>query len=357
MRLTPEHRLAILLHQGIRGTQGKTGLSLLRYSEANCVAVIDQDCPGESLPALTGIPRDVPIVASVADSLAYQPNVLAIGIAPAGGRLPDAWRQEIGQAIAAGMSVMNGLHTPLGNDPEIQAILRPDQWIWDMRQEPPGLSVGSGQARLLECLRVLMVGTDMSVGKMSTALELHQATLQRGLRSKFIATGQAGLMLAGDGIPLDAIRVDYASGAVEQAVMQFGADHDILYVEGQGSLLNPASTATLPLLRGSQPTQLILVHRAGQTHIRNYSHVKIPPLPEVVRVYETVASAGGAFAAAKVVAIALNTAHLTPAEAEQHIEQVQLETGLPCTDPVRLGANVLLDAILRDRSTKPSLNS
>jgi uncharacterized NAD-dependent epimerase/dehydratase family protein len=122
-----------------------------------------------------------------------------------------------------------------------------------------------------------------------------------------------------------------------------------VFVEGQGSLLNPASTATLPLLRGSQPTHLVLVHRAGQTHIRNFPHVLIPPLPQVVELYETVATSGGAFAPAKVVAIALNTAHLDTAAAKQAIEQTQQETGLPCTDPVRFRADLLLDAILGDR--------
>jgi uncharacterized NAD-dependent epimerase/dehydratase family protein len=321
----------------------------LRYSDANIVAVIDQQCVGESLLDLTGIHRSAPIVAFVAEALAYKPDVLAIGIAPSGGILPEAWRQEIQQAIAAGVSVANGLHTPLAQDPELQALLRTDQWIWDMRQEPAGLTVGSGQARLLDCLRVLLVGTDMSVGKMSTALELHQTALQRGLRAKFLATGQAGMMLAGDGIPLDAIRVDFAAGAVEQLMLRSGTDQDIVFVEGQGSLLNPASTATLPLLRGSQPTHLVLVHRAGQTHIRNLPHVLIPPLPQVVELYETVATAGGAFAPAKVVAIALNTAHLDTGAAKQAIEQTQQETGLPCTDPVRFRADLLLDAILGDR--------
>ncbi|MBD1862193.1 MULTISPECIES: DUF1611 domain-containing protein [Trichocoleus] len=349
MRLSPEHRVAILLHDGIRGSQGKTGLSLLRYSDANIVAVIDQQCAGESLLDLTGIHRTAPIVASVAESLTYKPDVLAIGIAPSGGILPEAWRQEIQQAIAAGVSVANGLHTPLAEDPELKALLCSDQWIWDMRQEPTGLTVGTGAARSLNCLRVLLVGTDMSVGKMSTALELHQTALQRGLRAKFLATGQAGMMLAGDGIPLDAIRVDFASGAVEQLVLRLGADQDIVFVEGQGSLLNPASTATLPLLRGSQPTHLVLVHRAGQTHIRNFTHVPIPPLRQVVELYETVATAGGAFAPAKVVAIALNTAHLDTASAKQAIEQTQQETSLPCTDPVRFRADLLLDAILGDR--------
>jgi uncharacterized NAD-dependent epimerase/dehydratase family protein len=345
--IEPDHRVAILLHEGIRGIHGKTGLAMLRYSDAQIVAVIDRECAGESLVELTGISRQVPIVASAEATLKYRPEVLAIGIAMLGGVLPEDWRQDVRTAIAAGVSIANGLHTRLNDDPELNALLKPGQWIWDVREEPPNLPVGTGQARHLSCLRVLTVGTDMSVGKMSASLELNRAAIQRGLRSKFLATGQAGVMISGSGIPLDAIRVDFAAGAVEQLVMQAASDADILLIEGQGSLHNPASTATLPLIRGSQPTHLILVHRAGQTHIRRYPDVPIPPLREVVRVYETVAAAGGSFAAAKVVAIALNTAHLSTLEAERAIEQAQIETGLPATDVVRLGAHSLLDTIIR----------
>lgn len=346
MRLESNQRLAILLHDGIRGYHGKTGLALLRYSQAQIVAVIDHQCAGESLPALTNIPRDLPIVATVAQALAYTPDVLAIGIAPSGGVLPDEWQQEIKQAVGAGLSIINGLHTPLATMPELSNSLRQGQFIWDVRQEPANLPIGSGKARLLSCRRVLTVGTDMGVGKMSTSLELNSAAQQRGLRSKFLATGQAGLMIAGDGVPLDGVRVDFAAGAVEQVVMRFGDDYDILHVEGQGSLLHPGSTATLPLIRGTQPTHLILVHRAGQTSIRNHPHVLMPPLANVIELYETVAIAGGAFAPVKVVGIALNTAHLDLSAANLAIEQTKAETKLPCTDPVRFSADLLLNAVM-----------
>ncbi|MCA1995436.1 MAG: DUF1611 domain-containing protein, partial [Coleofasciculus sp. S288] len=248
MRLTPNHRVAILLHEGIRGSSnGKTGLTLLRYAEAPVVAVIDRECAGESLSQLTGIPCSAPIVDSVTSALAYQPDVLAIGIAPTGGALPDAWWQEVKQGVAAGLSVMNGLHTPMASDPELQSLLEDGQFIWDIRREPAGLGVASAQARLLPCRRILTVGTDMGVGKMSASLELNRAAQRKGIHSKFLATGQAGMMISGDGIPLDAIRVDFAAGAVEQLVMRSGNDYDVLIVEGQGSLLHPGSTATLPL--------------------------------------------------------------------------------------------------------------
>ena len=345
--LQPDRRVAILLHDGIKGAHGKTGVALLRYSEATIVAVIDRECAGKSLPQLTGINRDVPIVATVEKALAYKPDVLVIGIAPSGGVLPDEWWQEIKQATASGLSIVNGLHTPMASIPELRDSLREGQWIWDVRQEPPNLPIASARARSLACRRVLTVGTDMGVGKMSTSLELNKAAQKRGLRSKFLATGQAGLMIAGDGVPLDAVRVDFAAGAVEQIVMRYGSDRDILHIEGQGSLLHPGSTATLPLIRGSQATHLILVHRAGQTHIRNHPQVEIPPLPEVIQLYETVARAGGAFADVKVAAIALNTFHLNVSEAQQAIEQVQAETKLPCTDVVRFGADMILDTIMQ----------
>nr|WP_155706839.1 DUF1611 domain-containing protein [Gloeocapsopsis dulcis] len=333
------------MHEGIRGNgNGKTGLALLRYSEAPVVAVIDKDCAGESLFELTGISIDVPIVASVADALTYTPDVLTIGIAPSGGVLPQAWLQEIQCAVAAGLSVVNGLHTPLATIP-LRSHLRAGQWIWDVRQEPSDLAIASGKARSLSCRRVLTVGTDMAVGKMSASLELNAAAKKRGLRSKFLATGQAGIMISGDGIPLDAVRVDFAAGAVEQLVMRYGADYDILFIEGQGSILHPGSTATLPLIRGTQPTHLILVHRAGQTHIRNHPHVPIPPLTEVVKLYESIATAGGAFAPVKVVGIALNTAHLDELAAKQAITQVQAETNLSCTDAVRFDIESLLNTV------------
>lgn len=345
-RLAPDHRLALLMHAGTQNSTGKTGLSILRYSESPIVAVIDHTCAGQSLADLTGIPRPVPIVESLQAALPYAPNVLAIGIAPSGGKLPEAWYNEIKQAVAAGLCIVNGLHTRMESDPNLATHLQVGQWIWDVRTEPPNLSIGSGKARNLPCKRVLAVGTDMSVGKMSTNLELHRTSLKRGLRSKVIATGQTNLMLGDDGIALDAIRVDFASGAVEQAVLKYGYDYDILYIEGQGSLLNPASTATLPLLRGSQPTHLILTHRAGQTHIRHCPDVSIPPLAQVVQLYETVASAAGAFAPSKVVGIALNTGHLSEVEAQQAIQQVKAETQLPCNDVIRFDAETLLDAIM-----------
>ncbi len=346
MRLTPTTRVAILMHEGLQDLRGKTGQSYLRYGEATVVAVIDQEVAGRSLAALTGLPLTAPIVSSVTAALAYDPEVLLIGIAPSGGSLPEAWLGEVRQALRAGLSIVNGLHQPLAPLAAAElGELRPGQWIWDMRQEPPGLPIGSGAARSLSCRRVLAVGTDMAVGKMSVSLELWRAARAQGRRAEFVATGQGGLAIAGTGLVLDAVRVDFAAGAVEQAVLAQGQDCELLFIEGQGSLLHPGSTATLPLLRGSQATDLILVHRAGQQHIKNHPQVLIPPLPEAIALYETVARAGGAFPAARVRAVALNTQGLTLAAAQAAIAQAAADTGLCCTDALRLGPEPLLAAL------------
>ncbi|MGK7945769.1 MAG: DUF1611 domain-containing protein, partial [Microcystaceae cyanobacterium] len=148
---------------------------------------------------------------------------------------------------------------------------------------------------------------------------------------------------SGVGIPLDAVRVDFAAGAVEYLVLRYGEEHEILWIEGQGSLLHPGSTATLPLIRGSQPTGLILVHRAGQRHLHGLPEFMIPPLVDVINLYEAVATAGNTFAKVKVKGIALNTFHLDEKEAQTAIEKVRSQTGLFCTDVVRYGGDQLLE--------------
>jgi uncharacterized NAD-dependent epimerase/dehydratase family protein len=342
MQLTANSRVAILLQGGIKGHHGKTGLAFLRYSSSNVVAVIDTEAMGESLVELTKIERDVPIVNDVTAALAYQPEILLIGIAPSGGQLPPDLLVEIAIAVKAGLSIVNGLHTPLNAQ---FPNLRTGQWIWDIRQEPTGLTIGQGKARSLSAQRILTVGTDMAIGKMSTSLELHRAAIHQGIKAQFIPTGQAGIAIAGRGLPLDAIRVDFAAGAVEQIVLELGLGQDLVVIEGQGSLLHPGSTATLPLIRGSQPTTLVLVHRAGAKHIRDLPAVVIPPLPEVIQLYETVASAGGTFGEVKIKAIALNTFGMNHHEAAAVIKSTAELTGLPCDDVVRNGGASLLSAV------------
>jgi uncharacterized NAD-dependent epimerase/dehydratase family protein len=203
----------------------------------------------------------------------------------------------------------------------------------------------------------------MAVGKMSACLELLLAASRQGLDARFVGTGQAGILISGAGVPLDAVRLDYAAGAVEAAVLAAAAGakpQTLVLVEGQGSLAHPGSSATLPLLRGSQPTELLLVHRAGQSQVRTRpgsAPVAIPPLPELIALVEGLAALGRPDGLRpRVRAIALNTAALTADAARQTLDQTAVLTGLPCQDPVRAGGEELLLALFgqgADTSKQP----
>ena len=352
--LKAEQRVVLLQHGGLADLSGKTGLTLLRYRRGPVVAVVDPDQAGRSLREVSGIDRDVPVVASLAEALAYGPEVAVVGLAPSGGRLPPPLRADVAAALRAGLSVASGLHSRIGDDPELAPLCRDPAWIWDLRREPEGLVVAAARAAALPCRRLLAVGSDMAVGKMSACLELAAAAEQMGIPARFVGTGQAGILISGQGVALDAVRVDYAAGAVEQAVLQAAAGagpEALVLVEGQGSLCHPGSTATLPLIRGSQPTDLLLVHRAGQGHVRTRPGtvpVAIPPLPEVIAANEAVASLGRPDGLRpRVRAIAVNSANLEPRAAASALAQIRADTGLVCVDPVREGADRLLQALIQ----------
>ncbi len=348
-RITPDSRLALLMHGHLRIATGKMGFGLLRYSTAPVTCVISAEEAGGDLRAITDIDTDAPIVATAAEAAALGADVLVIAVATSGGVLPPGYREEIVTGLRLGMSLVNGLHGIYADDPELAAALRPGAFIWDVRREPAGLGSGRGAALDLECRRVLTVGTDMAIGKMTTSIELDRAARARGIRSQFIATGQIGICISGDGVPLDAVRVDFASASVEALCLKYGPDNDVLWVEGQGSALHPGSTAWIPLLRGSMATDLVLVHRPGQTLLDDLDRpIAIPPLHHVIELYETVAAASPSYPAAKVRAIALNCGRLTEAEAERALAETEAATGLPTADVVRHGAGPLVDAVLSE---------
>ena len=277
--ITPASRLALLMHGHLQSRNGKMGFGLLRYSEATVTCVIAAEGAGGDLRAITGIDAHAPIVATTAEAAALGADVLVIAIATSGGVLPPGYREEIISGLTNGMSLVNGLHGVYALDPEFAAAVQPGAFIWDVRREPAGLSSGRGRAAELACRRVLTVGTDMAIGKMTASLELDRAARARGIRSKFLATGQIGICISGDGVALDAVRVDFASGSIEALCLKHGGDHEVLWVEGQGSALHPGSTAWMALLRGAMPTDLVLVHRPGQTALDGLEHISIHRCP------------------------------------------------------------------------------
>jgi uncharacterized NAD-dependent epimerase/dehydratase family protein len=341
--LSRDAKIAIYMEGNVTGQPAKMGHGVIRYSPNPICCVVDSTHAGGDMAAVANMPRPIPIVSDVRAAREQGAEVLLLGIAPRGGLVPTEWQEAIDEAVRLGMSVLNGLHTPLApRYPE----LTPGQWVWDVRTEPAGLLPANGLARHLPCRRLLMIGTDMSVGKMTAGLEIYRVARERGVAAEFVATGQIGITITGRGIPLDAIRLDFAGGAVEGAVIQAAEGADLVIVEGQGSLAHPASSANLPLLRGTMPTHLVLCARPGQTTVYANDEVRIPPLADLIRLYEDLAEACGTFARPKTVAIALNTFHMTAVEADEATQRLEDELGLPCADPVRHGPDRLVDAVL-----------
>ncbi|MGB1362836.1 MAG: DUF1611 domain-containing protein, partial [Flavobacteriaceae bacterium] len=257
-----------------------------------------------------------------------------------GGKIPDTWLPLIKEALERGLSLINGLHDQLAHR-FADCIQNPTQWIWDVRVPQFTPEIASGRAAQLNNKRLLMIGTDMACGKMTAGLEIYRWALDKQINTAFVATGQIGITLMGSGIPLDALKVDHACGAVEQMVVN-NSDCSLIVVEGQGSLLHPGSTATLPLMRGSCPTHMILCHRADKTTLRHPESIKIPHLRDFIALNEAVASVAGTYGNPKVMGIALNTVKLSEKEAQQHIAHLESELKIPVTDVVRFGVEKIV---------------
>lgn len=327
----------------------KMGAGVMRFSSNPVVCIIDSNYAGRTVRD-AGHPFDFPVTGSVAEAAGLGADVLVLGIAPSGGRIPADWYATLDEAVSLGMCLVNGLHDELA--PRYARRLKNTQWVWDVRQLTSTPPIATAQAATLQNKRVLLIGTDMAIGKMTAGLEVYRWVKDHrpDLATEFLATGQIGITITGRGIPLDACKVDHACGAVEQMVME-SADKDIVFIEGQGSLLHPGSTATLPLMRGSCATHLILCHRARMTHLRKPIHIEIPDINSFIRLNEDVAVACGSLTPAKVIAIALNTSRIdSTREARKAISDLEQETNLLVDDPVRFGAEKLAQPLLPEHA-------
>jgi uncharacterized NAD-dependent epimerase/dehydratase family protein len=336
-------RIVILTEGKSNPTDAKTATGILRYRLDEVVAVLDSTQVGKTAGQVLGVGGSVPFVASLAG---VDADTLLIGIAPAGGGLPVSWRSLLRQAIERRMEIVSGLHFFIGDDPEFRELASKYRVrIYDVRKPPPGISVSRNIARSARCFRVHTVGHDCSVGKMVTGLELARELCRRGRDAEFLATGQTGIMIAGKGLPIDAVVSDFVAGATEKLVLD--AQHrEIVVVEGQGTLVHPLySGVTLGLLHGCAPQAMVMCYDPLRREIK-YGNMPIPPLGELIDLYERVASY---IAPSEVVGVAANTAALSAAEAEAELRRVQAEVGLPATDVVRFGCGPLADAVLAAR--------
>jgi uncharacterized NAD-dependent epimerase/dehydratase family protein len=337
----PEARRLLILAEGFSGDPhyGKTMRGVLRYRRQDVVVILDSTRAGEDQDG-------APIVATVDEAVSFGPTTALVGVATQGGRFPPAWRELLRACIAHGLDVENGLHEFLTEDAEMAELaVEHGVTLRDLRRPPEGLDVPTGENFEVPGKIVLTVGSDCAIGKMTVSLELDRAARARGIASEFVPTGQTGIAIAGWGISVDAVVADFIAGATERLVVE-GSHRggELLFVEGQGSIVHPAySGVTLGLIHGAAPHAFVLCHQAGTTEVEGYPGHPLPSLEELVTLHEAIALPRRK---ARVACLALNTRGLRNDDARAAVADAEASTGLVADDPVRSGADRLLDAVL-----------
>jgi uncharacterized NAD-dependent epimerase/dehydratase family protein len=278
------------------------------------------------------------------EAVAAGVKTLIVGIANAGGTMGAKTVQHVVSALEAGLNVASGLHERLAGNPRIvAAAAAADRKLFDVREPPRHLGVGTGAPR--PGRRLLTVGTDCAVGKMYTTLALERELRSRGVKADFRATGQTGIFIAQSGVPIDAVVADFISGAAEWISP---ARHDGGWdlIEGQGSLFHPSfAGVSLGLLHGSQPDAIVLCHEAGRPHMRGVPGRLLPSLGGCLEANLRAAKLTSPDVVA--VGVAMNTSRLDQLEARRACAEAEDALGLPCQDPIAMGVDRLVDSLLQ----------
>lgn len=342
VRSRKNRRMVILTEGQLDIWSAKTAVSVIRYCRDEVVCVLDSVSAGKKLEKKIGIGKGIPIVGTLNEALAYEPNTLMIGIAPAGGRLPAEWRSLLKKALAAGLNIISGLHSFLNDDPVLAAAAKKHRRsIWDVRVPPADLDCSINVAKDTKCGRILTVGSDCNQGKMSISLELAAEARRRGWDAEFVATGQTGIIISDGGIPMDRTISDFTNGAAERLVLE-NKDHELIFIEGQGAIGHPAySAVTLGILHGCAPDAMIMCH-CPTRKVTHSVETPIPKLPYLIKLHEELA---GLICKSKVIGIGVNTVEMSEKQALKAIKKIEKETGLPAEDVYRTGAKKLADAV------------
>lgn len=280
---------------------------------------------------------------TLAEAKAAGAQTLVIGVANRGGVISAAWKKVLIEALEEGFDLASGLHNLLRDEPDLKAVAEATgQVLHDVRIPSVKYPIANGEKR--KGKRCLAVGTDCSVGKMYTAMAMDRDMKKRGLKSSFRATGQTGILITGEGVPLDAVIADFMAGSIEWLTPDNDNDHWDM-IEGQGSLFHVSySGVTMALVHGGQPDALILCHEPTRDHMRGLPGYTLPTL-EALR-DTALQLARVANPACEVVGISVNTQHLGEDEAVAYLKEVEDRMGLPTVDPYRHGSDRLVDALV-----------
>jgi uncharacterized NAD-dependent epimerase/dehydratase family protein len=317
-------QLAAKVAQGIRDWRPENAIGQLRLPGCNADV---------KLPDMT-----------LAEALEAGAQTLVIGVANRGGVISPSWKEVLGDALRMGFDLASGLHNLLRDEPElVELALTEGRQLHDVRVPPVGTKypIASGKPRSGK--RCLAVGTDCSVGKMYTALAMDAEMRNRGGKSTFRATGQTGILITGEGVPLDAVIADFMAGSIEYLTPDNEPDHWDM-IEGQGSLFHVSySGVTLALVHGGQPDALILCDEPTRPHMRGLPEYQMPSLEELRDVALQLARVANP--KCEVVGISINTQHMDEPTALKHLAEVEARMGLPAVDPFRQGVGRLIDAL------------
>ncbi|ATG48027.1 EBNA-1 nuclear protein [Celeribacter ethanolicus] len=269
-------------------------------------------------------------------------KTLVIGVANRGGVISQAWKKVLIDALEEGFDIASGLHNLLRDEEDLAAVAKTfGRSLHDVRIPSVKYPIANGIKRTGK--RCLAVGTDCSVGKMYTALAMDKSMRDKGMKSTFRATGQTGILITGDGVPLDAVIADFMAGSIEYLTPDNDADHWDL-IEGQGSLFHVSySGVTMALVHGGQPDALVLCHEPTREHMRGLPGFALPSLEALRDTALNLAKVANPDC--KVVGISINTQHLSDDEALAYLAKVEEDMGLPTVDPFRQGAGRLADAL------------
>ncbi|PEQ14336.1 EBNA-1 nuclear protein [Novosphingobium sp. PC22D] len=320
----------------------KTSRGLAEFRRADCVGEFRHDAS----PLTLGLPR-----LTMAEAAAAGARTLVLGIAKAGGAIGEEMIADAAEALRNGMNVAAGLHRRLRDIPELAALAREGGLqLFDVREPPADLPIGTGYARPGN--RLLTVGTDCSVGKMYASLALTQALRERGVAADFRATGQTGILIAGAGVPVDAVVADFISGAIE-ALTPARDDEGWDVIEGQGSLFHPSfAGVSTGLLHGAQASALLLCHDPARETMRGLAGRSLPELGQCLEANLRVARLTSPDVRA--VGVCLNTSTLDESAGLAICAEVSATLGLPCTDPMRFGLDTIVDELLCPANFTPA---
>lgn len=355
---TPGDGNAIVYCQGaFNTTYGKTAHGLVRFTRRyRILGVMDAAHAGQDAGSvLDGVANGIPIFADLDAALkANRDRIthMVIGVAPDGGRLDARARSCVAQALGLGLNVDSGLHEFLSEDPELAALARTcGAVIRDVRRPPPRgeLHFFSGRIDQVRSFRIAVLGTDSAVGKRTTAWLLVQGLQNRGITTELIGTGQTTwLQGVRFGVVMDALVNDFVSGEIEHAVCEAWdqAEPQVMVLEGQGSLLNPAYPGGFELLAAGRPDVVVLQHAPARREYDGFPGFPIQPLARQIAAIELIAQR-------PVIAVTVNHEDLAPQQVPVMCEAISAVTGLPAIDVLAEGADALVDRIA-DRLTTAS---